>query len=273
MQETTGAGQSHASILGADVVRDPAVEIGAGVVITGRVTLLGSTRVGPGVVIEGPRIGAPLTVGPDAVVGAGAVISMASIGARAVLEAGAVVARPVPANAVIGGNPGRLIRTRPGRAAEAVQPSVPTHQGQPRDALISLRLADDMRGALVAGEAPGQLPFQVSRFFTVFDVPGPEVRGEHAHYECHQLLVAVAGSLEVICDDGNQSRTYTLSRPDVALHIPPLVWGVQHQYSSDAVLLVLASHGYDPADYIRDYDEFRRIVRERAAEQSTRIGS
>ncbi len=275
MQETTGADQGHASILGPEVVSDPAVELGIGVVITGRVTLLGSTRIGPGVVIEGPRIGAPLTIGPDAVVGAGAVVSMASIGARAVLEAGAVVARPVPANAVIGGNPGRLIRTRPGRGGDAgpVQPAAPAAQDQQRDALIGLRLADDMRGALVAGEAPGQLPFTVSRFFTVFDVPGPEVRGEHAHYECHQLLVAVAGSLEVICDDGHQSRTYTLSRPDVALHIPPLVWGVQHQYSSDAVLLVLASHPYDPADYIRDYEEFRRVVRERAPGQSPRIGS
>lgn len=273
MQETTGLSQNPLSIVGPDVVRDPAVDVGVGVVITGRVTLLGSTRLGPGVVIEGPRIGAPLTIGPDAVVGAGAVISMASIGTRAVLEAGTVVTRPVPANAVIGGNPGRLIRTRPGRASDPNGPPAPAEQGQPREALISLRLADDMRGALVAGEAPGQLPFKVSRFFTVFDVPGPEVRGEHAHYECHQLLVAVAGSLEVICDDANQSRTYTLSRPDVALHIPPLVWGVQHQYSSDAVLLVLASHAYDPADYIRDYDEFLRIVRERAAEQTTRIGS
>lgn len=261
MRGTADSGQRHASLLGPDVAVDPAVTLGAGVVITGRVAILGSTRIGPGVVVEGPRIGSALTIGPDSVVGTGATISMASIGARAVLEPGTVVTRTVPADAVIGGNPGRILRTRPGRPAEPVPPPA-TSEDRTRESLVSLRLVDDMRGALVAGEYPAQLPFTVSRFFTVFGVPGPEVRGEHAHHECHQLLIAVAGSLEVICDDGTHTRSYALSRPDVALHIPPLVWGVQHQYSSDAVLLVLASHPYDSADYIRDYDEFKRCVEE-----------
>lgn len=245
---------------------DPAAEVGIGALITGKVAVLGSTKIGPGVVIEGPRLGPPMAIGPDAVVGAGSVISMASVGARAVLQAGSVVTRRVPSDAVIGGSEGRLLRTRPGSAPQT-SPSTPASAASliPRESLLTLRLVDDMRGALVAGEYPGQLPFAVSRFFTVFGVPGPEVRGEHAHRECHQLLVAVAGTLEVVCDDGFESRSYSLSRPEVALHIPPMVWGVQHQYSSDAVLLVLASHAYDSDDYIRDYEEFKRLAGERAA--------
>ncbi len=191
---------------------------------------------------------------------------MASIGGRAVLQPGSVVTRPVPSDAVIGGSEARLLRTRPGSSSQAPLPAPePGSARVPREALLTLRLVDDLRGALVAGEHPSQLPFAVSRFFTVFGVPGPEVRGEHAHRECHQLLLAVAGSLEVICDDGFETRSYSLSRPEVALHIPPMVWGVQHQYSSDAVLLVLASHSYDPDDYVRDYDEFKRLARTNAS--------
>lgn len=263
MRYSESSSRDDGSILGPNVEHEPAVQIAAGAVITGRVTLLGSSRVGPGVVIEGPRVGSALTIGPDAIVGAGTTVSMASIGARAVLEPGSVVTRTVPPDAVIGGNPGRILRTRLGSPSQApAAPASPDREGTP-DRLIPLRLVDDMRGALVAGEHPRQIPFTVSRFFTVSGVPGPEVRGEHAHLECHQLLVAVAGSLEVICDDGEDTRSYTLDRPDIALYIPPLVWGVQHQYSADAVLLVLASHPYDAADYIRNYDEFIRVVHTR----------
>jgi hypothetical protein len=82
------------------------------------------------------------------------------------------------------------------------------------------------------------------------------VRGEHAHRVCHQFLVAASGSVTVSVDDGKNRGSVVLSSPDRGLHIPPLTWGSQYQFSSDAVLLVLASHEYDDADYIREYSQF-----------------
>ena len=105
------------------------------------------------------------------------------------------------------------------------------------------------------------MPFSPQRYFLVFDVPGKEVRGEHAHRASHQFLVCARGSLNVVVDDGVNTEEVRLDRPDLGLHIPPLVWAVQYKYSADAVLLVLASDPYDPADYIRDYDEFLSVVR------------
>jgi len=94
----------------------------------------------------------------------------------------------------------------------------------------------------------------------VYDVQSREVRGEHAHKELHQFLVCVKGSCSVMVDDGNCREEYTLDTPGAALHIPPMVWGVQYKYSPVAVLLVLASDVYNPGDYIRDYDEFLSLV-------------
>jgi DNA-binding transcriptional LysR family regulator len=118
----------------------------------------------------------------------------------------------------------------------------------------------DHRGSLVVAELPEDLPFPPRRIFAVYDVPGADVRGEHAHRECEQLLVATHGALSVRVDDGSESREVRLDVPSVALYLPPMIWGVQHRFSEDAVLLVLASHAYDADDYIRDRDEFVRIV-------------
>ena len=94
----------------------------------------------------------------------------------------------------------------------------------------------------------------------VFDVPSVETRGEHAHHECHQFLVCVRGSVAVVADDGKSREEFVLDRPDLGLHLPPRVWGIQYKYSADAVLLVFASHYYDAADYIRDYEQFLDVV-------------
>jgi hypothetical protein len=106
------------------------------------------------------------------------------------------------------------------------------------------------------------LPFAPRRVFLVYDVPSAKVRGEHAHKACHQLLVCVKGSVAVIADDGVTREEYVLDRPWLGLHLPPRVWGIQYKYSNDAVLMVFASHTYDANDYIRDYDEFMKLVRE-----------
>jgi UDP-2-acetamido-3-amino-2,3-dideoxy-glucuronate N-acetyltransferase len=78
----------------------------------------------------------------------------------------------------------------------------------------------------------------VKRYFIVFDVPSMETRGEHAHRECHQFLICVRGSCAVVADDGKNRQEFLLDRPDVGVHLPPMVWGIQYKYSADAVLLV-----------------------------------
>lgn len=123
--------------------------------------------------------------------------------------------------------------------------------------VIELSGFDDHRGSLVVGELNKQIPFPVQRFFFVSRVPEGEPRGIHAHKQCHQFLVCVAGSVKAMVDDGEKRAVVRLDRPTLALHMPPMTWGAQYDYSEDAVLLVLASHVYDANDYIHDYDEFR----------------
>ena len=107
------------------------------------------------------------------------------------------------------------------------------------------------------------IPFDVKRVFYSYDIPGGESRGAHAHRNCHQLLVAASGSFEVVLDDGTNRRTVTLNRPFFGLHVPPGIWAEEQGFSSGSICLVLASLPYDEDDYIRDYDEFLKFVRER----------
>jgi dTDP-4-dehydrorhamnose 3,5-epimerase-like enzyme len=109
---------------------------------------------------------------------------------------------------------------------------------------------------LAVAEVEGHVAFVPQRVFFVSDVPGREVRGEHAHRRCHQFLVCVRGSLSVIVDDGTARHEVLLDSPALGLYLPPLVWSVQYRFSADATLVVLASDPYDPADYIRDYEAF-----------------
>lgn len=126
--------------------------------------------------------------------------------------------------------------------------------------LVDLTVHVDERGNLVFGEVPGSLPFEAKRFFYVSNVPEGEPRGIHAHKECHQFLVCVAGSVKAMVDDGEHRQVFTLSSDGQGLHMPPLTWGCQYDYSPDAVLLVLASHSYDADDYIHEYKEFLQKI-------------
>ena len=114
----------------------------------------------------------------------------------------------------------------------------------------------DARGKLTVGEFDTQLPFLPRRYFMVFDVPSREMRGEHAHRQCHQFLICVRGSCTAVADNGRIRQEFTLDRSNHGLYMPPMIWGTQHGYSEDAVLLDFASLPYDPADYIRTYDAF-----------------
>ena len=125
--------------------------------------------------------------------------------------------------------------------------------------LVRMHSIYEARGHLTVGEIGKGMPFVPRRFFVISDVPDESIRGEHAHRELHQLLVCLAGSVVAEVSDGTRARSVLLDVPHVGLHIPPMVWGVQHHYTRDAVLMVLASAEYDPADYIRDLAEFRAL--------------
>ncbi len=100
------------------------------------------------------------------------------------------------------------------------------------------------------------IPFDVKRAYYLYDVPGGEARGGHAHKALEQLIVAVSGSFNVNLNDGNVTRTFTLNRPYQGLLVVPGIWRVLDDFSSGSVCLVLASHKYEEADYIRDYQEY-----------------
>jgi len=110
-------------------------------------------------------------------------------------------------------------------------------------------------GTVTVGEGCHSLPFAVERFFLVTGVPEGAVRGRHAHKRCAQALICVSGNLQVSVSDGSETHRYFLSESGEALIIPPLIWAEQHKHSSDAILLVLASHLYDADDYIHSFDE------------------
>lgn len=119
----------------------------------------------------------------------------------------------------------------------------------------------DSRGDLTVGEFEKEFPFRPKRYFIVSGVPKGEIRGEHAHKACHQFLICAYGQCSVTVDDGATRLEIQLDKPNIGIHLPPMVWGRQWQYSGDAALLVFASEVYDPGDYIREYDAFLKAVR------------
>lgn len=122
--------------------------------------------------------------------------------------------------------------------------------------LIQLRKIKDRSGNITPIENNEDIPFEINRIFYLYDIPGGESRGAHAHKACHQFLVAASGSFEVLLDDGKVKRQILLNKPDIGLHIPPGIWASEINFSSGAVCLVLASHNYNEADYIRNYEDY-----------------
>lgn len=196
-------------------------------------------------------------------IGAGAVILPGiTIGMNAMVGAGAVVTRSVPANAIVMGNPARItgyvssINDRVTVDFKSDFTSSEIKKLIEGGVLQRLPKISDIRGSLTVGEFGSSIPFKALRYFMVFDVPSMETRGEHAHRKCHQFLICTRGSCTVVLDNGRDRCEITLDRPDIGLHIYPMVWGVQYKYSADALLLVFASHYYDTEDYIRNYETF-----------------
>lgn len=205
------------------------------------------------IIRKGASIGANATILPGL-----------TVGQYALVGAGAVVTKDVPPFAIVVGNPaqisGYVQSDGKNRLADNKQndrkvksADLPEVKGV---RLINLPIVADLRGSLSFAEYENTLPFLPKRYFLVYDVPNKEIRGEHAHRECHQFLVCIKGSCSVVVDDGNNRTEVLLDGPQIGLHVPPMVWATEYKYSADAVLLVLASEVYRAEDYIRDYDLF-----------------
>lgn len=122
--------------------------------------------------------------------------------------------------------------------------------------LIELPKIEHKSGNLTSIQNSIEIPYDIKRIFYLYDIPGGEERGAHAHIKCHQFLIAGSGSFDVMLDDGKSKELVTLSRPYKGLHIPPGIWASECNFSSGAICLVLASHIYEESDYIRDYQAF-----------------
>ncbi len=124
--------------------------------------------------------------------------------------------------------------------------------------IIEIPKIEDRRGNLSVIEELKSVPFQIARVYWLYDVPGGESRGGHAHRKLKQLLIAVSGSFTVTLDDGHEKRKFLLNHPYQGLMIDTGIWRTLDDFSSGAVCLVIASELYDEDDYIYDYDEFLR---------------
>jgi len=129
---------------------------------------------------------------------------------------------------------------------------------------IELSKIQNRSGNITVIENNVEIPFKIKRIFYLYDIPGGESRGAHAHKECHQFLIASSGSFEVQLDDGKVKKTVMLNQPYKGLHIPPGIWASEVNFSSGAICLVMASHIYDESDYLRDYNEFIKYKRNEA---------
>ena len=214
----------------------------------------------------------PKTVlGDHCSVGANATILPGiTIGRNAMIGAGAVVTRSVPPYAIVAGNPAEIIsyensKPNAGRAPLPTDNKTATMSAsRVRGATLhQLAVIQDIRGDLSVGEFPKNVPFLPKRYFMIFNVKSREIRGEHAHRECEQFLLCVSGSCRVVGDDGENREQFTLDDPTQGLHLAPMTWATQYKYTQDALLLVFASHYYDPKDYIRNYEEFLAAVKAR----------
>jgi oxalate decarboxylase/phosphoglucose isomerase-like protein (cupin superfamily) len=128
--------------------------------------------------------------------------------------------------------------------------------------LIDLGKVHNLVGNITVAENLQQIPFEVKRVYYLYDVPGGESRGGHAHKELNQLIVAASGSFDLTVDDGRTKRTFHLARPNFGVYMPAGLWRDISNFSSGSICLVLASHVYDEDDYLRDYDYFLKYKNE-----------
>lgn len=260
-----------------DVVVGDRVTIKSGVQLWDGITLEDDVFVGPNATFTNdpfPRSRQHPGTFPRTIIRMGASIGAnatilpgLTIGQYAMVGAGTVVTKDVPPYAIVVGNPARIIgyvRSSQERSPRQFSANATPVGEMTLDvkgvSVHELPQVVDLRGSLSFAEIGQGLPFLPRRYFLVFDVPSREVRGEHAHRACHQFLVCIKGSCSVVVDDGRNRAEVLLDRPNLGIHVPPLVWATEYKYSPDAVLLVLASDVYKAEDYIRDYDLFLKEI-------------
>ena len=128
--------------------------------------------------------------------------------------------------------------------------------------VIQLPKISNRAGNITPVHSGIDVPFDIKRVFYLYDIPAGESRGAHAHKNCHQFIVAASGRFEVMIEDGINKKVVQLNRPFYGLHIPPMIWACELNFSSGAICLVLASDSYAESDYIRNYSEFLKMKNE-----------
>lgn len=123
---------------------------------------------------------------------------------------------------------------------------------------INLPKIIDERGNLSFIEGGNQIPFKIERTYMIYDVPGGDTRGGHAYKELSEFIVALSGSFDVILDDGNKKRTYSLNRSYYGLLVPKMIWRSLENFSTNSLCMILASGKYNENDYLRNYDDFKK---------------
>jgi len=122
--------------------------------------------------------------------------------------------------------------------------------------LINFNKIYSEKGSITAIQNLIDFPFNIKRIYYLYDIPGGEARGGHAHKTLEQIIIAVSGSFDLVLDDGNSKRTFMLSRPYYGVLLPSGLWRELNNFSTGSICLVLASEEYDEGDYIRDYNNF-----------------
>ncbi len=125
--------------------------------------------------------------------------------------------------------------------------------------IIELPKISNRAGNITPVHSGVDVPFDIKRVFYLYDIPAGESRGAHAHKNCHQFLIAASGSFEVMYEDGVNKKVVQLNRPFYGLHIPPMIWAQELNFSSGAICLVLTSELFDANDYLRDYNQYLNL--------------
>jgi UDP-2-acetamido-3-amino-2,3-dideoxy-glucuronate N-acetyltransferase len=256
--------------IAATAVVDPRATLGKNVQVADYVVICGAAEIGDDVQLDvGCVVGAdsrsesprPTRIEGGSFIGARAVVlDGVRVGAGSVVQPGAVVTAETPPLAVVQGNPAEVVDYV--TAFQAPLVTLDIDRMTPGDdrlpagvSVCRLGRVVDLRGALTIGDIH-HVPFDIARAYFVSGVGQGLIRGAHAHRRCHQLLIAVQGSLTCVVDDGRRRIEIRMTRPELSLHIEPMVWGTQYQFEPSSVLAVLASLSYDPDEYIADYQLF-----------------
>ena len=126
--------------------------------------------------------------------------------------------------------------------------------------IIQLPKILDPRGNLSFFENNNQIPFDIKRAYWIYDVPGGEQRGSHAFKRSHEFIIALSGSFDIVLNDGNKEKKYSLNRSYNGVYVPNLLWRRLENFSTNSLALIVSSISYDNNDYIRDFEEFKTMI-------------